>query len=552
MKIKILLVYLHCMNVLSTDRVIFQKEEGLWKTEEFLNVVLDIDLTPILNECSELKYVIYQMESDVKTEKHQRMLKTTTALYKQACDITQYWNTTAMLRGKRQILEALSAVGAIFGIFNTVEIHHLSTRVDAIEQHLSEAIVVLHKQETRIDAIEKDVEKFHAFAIWAIWHIEGLAIEMNLLSAFQDVLAHIAMLQAHTAAISRAWNALVGGHLSWDLLESSQMVAIQNRIKTAAAKRGGSIPFDSMLDIIQFPASFEARGPKWRIFVHLPIITKEIYLYRHIPVPMYLDQETNATARVVQLQPNKDMLLITTDDMLHQESSRADLQNNCRRFGSRLICDSLGLFYRRLEASCLGSLFGNLPETALKMCPMAQVTKEWDVIQADSHKVVIFSKKGRNIDILFKNGSRTNAIVKGVKELTIEPGCTVSSSEFVLQRSAATELEVRVVQQVSWDREQLAHIWERERRAQVKAQGEADEQVEALGPLVTGPPLTKEEADWLEAGFHPSAPHGRNLLIGLVVCTGTLLVLLLGLLGFLAWRFYRAKATPLESGTGVN
>jgi hypothetical protein len=155
MKLQIMMVYLNCVNVLSANRVISQKEEGLWKTEEFLNMVLDINLTPILNECSELKYVIYQMELDVKTEQHQQMLKTTIALYKQACNITQYWNTMAMLRGKWQILEALSAGGAIFGIFNTVEIHHLSTRVDAIEHHLSEAIVILHKQETHINAIKR-------------------------------------------------------------------------------------------------------------------------------------------------------------------------------------------------------------------------------------------------------------------------------------------------------------------------------------------------------------------------------------------------------------
>jgi hypothetical protein len=71
---KAFLLYLICINVFSAYHVILQNEEGLWKMEEFINVVLDIDLTPIINKCLELKNIIFHMEDDVTTDQHKQML----------------------------------------------------------------------------------------------------------------------------------------------------------------------------------------------------------------------------------------------------------------------------------------------------------------------------------------------------------------------------------------------------------------------------------------------------------------------------------------------
>jgi hypothetical protein len=91
---------------------------------------------------------------------------------------------------------------------------------------------------------------------------------------------------------------------------------------------------------------------------------------------------------------------------------RSELQNNCHQLGNQLICDGLGIFHHYLEALYLGSLFENLLDKAMSLCPLTNVSKEWDIIPVDSQKVInVFTKNGRNVDVICRNGSRTNQLV---------------------------------------------------------------------------------------------------------------------------------------------
>jgi hypothetical protein len=54
----------------------------------------------------------------------------------------------------------------------------------------------------------------------------------------------------------------------------------------------------------------------------------------------------------------------------------SSLMMTCHWLGNQLISDGLRVLHRRLEASCLGSLFGNLPDKAMSLCLLTNVSKE--------------------------------------------------------------------------------------------------------------------------------------------------------------------------------
>lgn len=518
-----------CVNVLfcaNANQVLFQQQESVWVPKEFVQVVLNLDFSSIRSSCDELKVVI----NDIDAEDAGFNTQVIHSVFAQACASTEFWTTPS--RRRRQLALAAGVVtGSIFGIFNAVAIRRLSSRLHQTDSQVHRGLVILQKHETRLDHIDHDFQNLrNTFA----WYVKYLATDLKKLTVLTQLGLHLNALQAHTAAINRAWAALMEGRLSWDLLVPAQWVDVVRRVKDEAIRMGGRIPIDAPLDLLQFPATFQADRHLWTIFLHIPVIQEEYRLYRHLPLPLLLDDQANSSARVVTLSSPRPLLLVSHNDMLHQETSRDILAAKCHKIGTRLLCSDLGVFLRRMSASCLGSLFAQLPNDALLQCHMANFTQPWYILPIDSDTLIFFSKEGRGVDTICDNGTRTSQTVKGVANIKMDTGCSVSSSEFLVRRSAQTTVDIHVASRPDWSPHALEAAWTRLQQGAASHQSHLERELKALDkPAALD---NADDKDWLERQLHPGTEQGRAIIVALLAVTACAMILFTGLVAFLLWR----------------
>ena len=534
----IFLCLIVCTRV-NADRIIFQEQDRIWHTTDFLHLAIDVDFQPIVSECKALKFVLNQPDSskrDSTTLPHRLVdMNATRAYANQACAITSIWKADHVIEKRQLALLAIAAQG-VFDIFAGVKIHHIQTRVDSIDKKLTRGLVILHKQETRVAAIESDFNQLNAKIIYENLNVVSLLEQLRLNDL---ILLHINLLSGHTAAVARAWAALVEGRLSLDLLAPDQWLSVVQRIKQEAAAMGAQLPVSSPLDMIQFPASFVARGSKWFVVVHFPLIHEEIKLYRHLPTPMYIDSQANDSARVVTLHAKSDLLLLTPDDLLHQETSAEALAARCYKVGGRAMCQNLGVFYKHAAATCLGSLFARDAASALRRCSMQLVQDDLSVTQLNPQTLIVFSRRGRGADIICADGNRTRLHVAGLSEVLLGQGCRFSTGDHLVRRSEEHAVRVHVIDQPLWDQGALEEAWVESAMGARNRTQEALNQAQRFEHALSR--SDPADLEWLDRVTDVRTPDGRTLIRGLVACTGALAVVCALLIAFILWRLGAAR-----------
>jgi hypothetical protein len=530
----ILFPFLLTFSLSSADKIIFQEQQRVYYTEEYLHVILDLDFSPIVEECKALAPKMNLLKETFNMV-HSDTTRALRAYYEQACSITKHWETHE--RHERQaLLLGLLGATSLFGVLTKIEIGHLNSKIDQMDQRVRRGLVILNKHETRIAVIESSFNKLSAKILWDIVYLQNYTDQIALI---QDVALHVSALHAHTAAISRSWIALTDNHLSWDLINPEQWAQVMSRIQAEATKLGGQLPAEDKFDLLQFPVSFQAHGPFWRLILTLPVVQEEIHLYKHLPIPLYLDDPSNSSARIVSLTSTTDLLLVLEDDSLHREISRAELESLCHRVGTRYICPDLGVLHRHLEDTCLGALFAKQTAEALKICHMAEVKQEWLAMPISSDSVVIYSKKGRGLDSVCKNGTRRPDWIQGVKEVRLEQSCVLSSKDFLIRRSAAVQVRMHVVAQPMWDAGALEEAWARTLERAHSRTELVRAQIEETKIAPRPAPELQADHDWLASQVNPHTPEGRRILIGLLSAAAGLALLLGALMIFLCWRFLK-------------
>lgn len=540
---------------------LFKQMEEVWDVEDYVHLVIEVDFKPIIIECKQVAETLHHLDKLFKHNMdvaHQSRpypvsTKAVMSLAAQVCAITAHWELDQ--RVKRQLLEF--AAGSIFGaLLSTWQVGKLSDKISKLDAKLQRGIVVLANEQTRMSRMESDFNRTNTRLIWELFL---MGTTMGELTNLLDVNTHLQALGAHTAAISRSWDALNGGRISLDLLALDQWKTVAARAVTEANRMGGRLPVDAPRDLLQFPVSFATKAEKWRVIIHLPVIQREISLFQHFPQPLILPANNdNKEDQLLELHSNKELILVTQDDSLHREISRTELQAACHQIGRRLLCEDLGIMYRNLQDTCLGALFSQATSAALQLCQIKKINRDWHAVYIPPSKVVLYSKKGRKVDALCSNGSRVHHKVDGIQEISLEEGCTLSSDKFIARRSASEAVEIHLMPHSEWNSQEIEEAWTRLRNA-------SQQRAETTAADLTRTPTTQseqerfqEDRDWIQVQLDPKTPQGRQLIVGLISTSIVLLVTLLSVASYLVWRFRRqpeaaeARATrgaPLSRGT---
>jgi hypothetical protein len=526
-----------------TEEIAFRKLEEVWDVQDYVHLVMDINFSPVVSQCQAIFKTMHNLDETLrrntdmgKTAMHPPSTKAIREYANQVCAVTTHWAA----RPKRQVLEF--AAGSIFGaILASVGIAKLNSRINSVDARLRRGIVVLGNHETRMGKLEHDMNVTNSRILWEIFFVDSL---MGHMTNIQDLSLHLQSLGSHTAAISRAWDALNSGRLSWDLLAMEQWHLVVARATAEANRMGGRLPVEDPMEILQFPVSFQIDGDEWRVIVHLPVIVRDVKLFQHIPQPMLIGNNNNNTSspdQYVQLKSSKDLLLISNDNSLHMETSRDQLTSACHKVGTRLMCENLGVYLRQLEDTCLGCLYTHATTAALQRCQVQPVTQDWSATYVPPDIVVVLSKRGRGVDTLCQNGTRVPHRVKGVRAFRLDSGCALSSEKFLIGRSSSVHVEVHLSTQVTWDPKELEEAW-------AQTQQDSKQHLEEATAVLTLKERSKSEQesvradqDWLQSQMDPSTPHGWNLIVALLVTSGLLLLALLAGAMFLGWRYLRLR-----------
>jgi hypothetical protein len=539
------LCVLVCSLCVIADIIVFTEEERIWYAQDYLHIVLDVDFSPVLHECQSLPLVLDQIKPGFSLLPVDfSMLH---AYTNQICAPTAAWNNTHHIEKRQLVAFGALATATVFGMFSSIAIGRLNSRLQEAETKLTRGLVILRKTDTRLTAVEASLDAVNAKLIQQAASYDNRQAQLFLL---QKINTHMDALDGHVAGMSRAWSSLMVGHLSLDLLNPRQWDTVFQRARNEAQRMGGQMPIDAALDLLQFPASFEAKGPAWRIFLHIPVLQEPLRLLRHLPVPLYLDDQTNHSARVVTLSSTSDYLLVTADDILHRQINRPELSSKCAKSGTRLVCHDLGVFFRQLSSTCLGSLFGRLTASATSRCTVSLPVNDWEIVPIDRNSYVVFSKKGRGIDILCRNGTRRTQIIQGIKKVELEAGCALSSNDFLTRRGQEGLLDVHLVAQPAWDPEDLEAAWTAFQTGNTKR---AERLHHDLVALQRPPePGRREDGDWIDRQLDPATEQGQQLLKVLAAAAATSSALLLGVVTFVVWRICRTRPEaggPIESPT---
>jgi hypothetical protein len=537
----------------SSEQVVFRRMEDVWDVDDWVHLVLDISFKPVVEECKAIAEMLHNMDVNNRhatkhpNDTHPFLAPSTQEIRRfatQVCSITEEWALDK--QHKRQV--AAFAAGTVFGaVLSTLAVTKLSTRIDTIDKKLARGIVILGKHETRMARMETDLSRINSRLLWEVYFIDALA---GHLTNVQDVTLHLQTLSSHTAAISRSWNALNSGRLSMDLLAMDQWKSVVARANAEATKMGGHLPVATPADLLQFPVSFEAEGDSWRVIIHYPVITREMQLYQHLPLPMMVKINNGTQEQPADLLSARELLLISADQSVHKETSRAELASACTKIGHRFICENLGILFRQPHETCLGSLFVHETSAALRLCDFRPITEDWLARSIPPNKVMLFSKKGRKADALTticKNGTRVihraTAAAAQIQEFTLEPGCSLTSEKFVSRASSAVMIEIHLVTQVDWDPQEMEEAWHRARNLSRLHREEAKRDLAPSGNTLE---RDLDDSLWLLDQAHPKSGH---LLLSLIVTSAVSSLALLSVVSFLGYRYLRHRRAAAPTPT---
>jgi hypothetical protein len=98
----------------------------------------------------------------------------------------------------------------------------------------------------------------------------------------------------------------------------------------------------------------------------------------------------------------------------------------CNQVRHVYLCDKTGILDKRLDQSCLGTLYNQQFDIASTLCPMKIINAKEIIYQLDNNKHLVYSPIGQTILINCPGKSSEKFLQRGVSEFKLEPGCKTS------------------------------------------------------------------------------------------------------------------------------
>jgi hypothetical protein len=524
------------------NNIYFEQKHEVFNAHEVLHVTLGFDSQTLLNQCDEFRKALRLVGEGYNTSYLTAVWFSAVAVVKSSCDFDHIYpgesrrtmEATPGQRDKRQILGGLAIFGTLFGLYNWGTIHELSNTVATLQHHLRDDVVLLQHHETRMGRMEEDMKMVNASLATVIraFNMEDRLIQK--LFWMQNFMLQFDVLQQHLATWRQGWTALHAQRLPLDWMASATLPNVLTKLRATAAKMGGVLPITHQMDLFDLPTSFMWDDKVIRVFVHLPVIKEKMDLFQLLPVPIRVGE------RYIKIRAEKEFLLISKGNRIHQETTGQELQNKCHKLGAYFMCEDLGVFRRNMRNTCLGRLFSNDIQNIEEKCIVEEIHNDWEIVQTAHNRFIVYTKDEQNLVLECRNGTRRNRRLSGVQLVEADDNCLTYTPEFELRPSTATSIRLMVVQEVAWNVTALVQSWDR-----MTQQGDllGMEELRNL-TLTSGQDRDADRRLGEDLIRRADAAGTNHEFLWPMAGVSTLLGLMaIGLVGYLAWRYWRYVRT---------
>jgi hypothetical protein len=533
----------------TVNNTYFQQRSEIFSAHEVIHMSLDFDYRPILAQCDEFRIALRNVSKGFDDAYLSAVWFSAAAMVQTSCDFDHIWpgestrTKPTITRERRQLMPGLAIFGTLFGLYNWNTIHQLSGRVDRLEHHLRRDLVILEHHETRMEKLEADVVMINKTLGGLIRNFQGEERQIRKAFWMQDFHLQLSVLQEHIVACRSGWTALHAQRLPVEWISAKQLTTVFRRLEFNAQKMGGVLPIEHRMDLFDLPTSFIWIKDVVRVFVHIPVVKEAMHLYEYLRIPIRL----NGT--FIQLKPDREFIMVGAGNRVHQEITGVELRNKCHRLGAYYMCEDLGVLLRKMDHTCLGSLFSNNLPAITEKCSMERMARDWEVFQVGHNLFMVFVQTTRNLMVECRNGTRRNQLLQlGTQQVQLEDTCLTYTTDFELRPSTLTAVRLTVVQEVNWETSSLSRMW-------IQMQEGSNATEDLLGSLSNLSVSTEEERQrdrellhseerWLDYAI---ARHSLAwpLVISCILCIG----LVIAIVGYLYWRFRSIQRTDPGGGT---
>ena len=219
--------------------------------------------------------------------------------------------------------------------------------------------------------------------------------------------------------------------LSPALINTIQLEAIYEDAKRAGLAKGLTIASTVPEDIFRFETShliFE--NGTLRIFVHMPSYRTNglMQLMEYLKIPLSL----GGSSRFILPVPEAELLAISTTQNLYRPISKSEL-NACTRVAELHYCRQDNFLDKRFHESCLVALYlGDHVKIGQNCRVKIQPTQDY-LVQLNATTFVLYQHERSYIDLECSGRKEAPYSFVGVRKVTIQPGCTVSTRSFVFE-----------------------------------------------------------------------------------------------------------------------
>ncbi len=383
------------------------------------------------------------------------LLNSTAHLIEQNCNITKGWVTGDLTltpndipgRHKRFGLTTAFTLGSAFGGFVANWIQ--SSKISQIENKLS----VQNDQILEILKAYADTEGA----------IASLQFHMATVFRQHTVIAYANYLQAHAQTAARTIDrvhatvtSLFSGKLSLSTLPPHQLHKIFKDTHQLARDNDVHLPITSPLQLLELPATFTKNANGITIQLFVPLINRQLTLYKYLNTPVYLQGASSAKLASIQ---TSHQLIATDDDggAINVPMTHADL-DACLHIGNHHICTDL-VKHLRYESSCIGNLFSRSAEKVLKNCAFHWDPQPWRFDKRSNSTYLLSTTVPivLQVQCLAQNkrfdpaDRKHDTIYPGQTSVHVPPGCTMTTEDIAITGTQLSIASVGLAMPIDWD-----------------------------------------------------------------------------------------------------
>ena len=400
----------------------------LSEVRQWTHFQLQADLRIYQEYCTtyhhQLKFLAQHLHGDDKMKSKRRAIgRRLSADHREACQRLPVFTT----RTKRGLFGSISGlIGSIAGGTALWKVHELSGRVDHLQSQEERLIQVSTIYDHRLQGLEHAVSNMTS-NVKKLWTWAQLSQTERQWDEFAAAMAHdINRFRMRVDELAAVLESLDSGTVGYHLCSAKQLQTIWE----AADKKVPRLTpaFDRPGDLVKLPASYSVNKDGFmRVTIHVPLTKSQELMKIMSPSVSPVKMVRESTSVMVEVVDTGVYLAKGEDS--HREVTINDL-TRCHKVGHHYLCDHQAVWWKKHDATCLGSLFHGKMKGVMKHCQLRILRDpEWAV--AGKGEVWIYTANIRRYQQICTNSSET-VEVEGFKHLKIPPGCELVGENLVV------------------------------------------------------------------------------------------------------------------------